>query len=54
MPLEHKGSIMSTEQTKNNVKALFDASIKAKQEANIQLSIPITLTIDVLLSPKED
>ena len=49
MPLRYKGNIMSTEQTKANVKALFDDSIKAKQEANDILSSPIALAIEVMV-----
>lgn len=50
MPLGHKGNIMSAEQTKNNVKTIFDSSIKAKQDANSLLCTPITLAIEAMIS----
>ncbi|GMR15758.1 MAG: phosphoheptose isomerase [Gammaproteobacteria bacterium] len=37
---------MSTNNTANNVKSIFDASIKAKQEASDNLNAPITSAIE--------
>ena len=50
MPLEHKGKSMSTESTSNNVKSIFDASIKAKQESSDQLNTSITSAIETMAS----
>jgi phosphoheptose isomerase len=50
MPLTHKGKYMSTDTTINNVKSIFDSSIKAKQEANEKLSTPIALAIEKMVS----
>jgi len=41
---------MSTNNTAKNVKAIFDASIKAKQEANDKLNADITAAIEVMVS----
>ena len=41
---------MSTETTTNNIKAIFDASIKANQEANEELSTPIASAINTMVS----
>jgi len=41
----HEGNKMSTNKTTNNVKSIFDNSIKTKQEAKEQLSTPITTAI---------
>lgn len=46
MHLVHEGKSMSN--TANNVKSIFDASIKEKQEAKDQLSLPITNAIDAM------
>ena len=50
MPLTHKGKYMSTDTTINNVKSIFDSSIKAKQEANEKLSTPIAQAIEKMVS----
>lgn len=50
MPSEHKGKYMSTDTTINNVKSIFDSSIKAKQEANEKLSTPIAQAIEKMVS----
>lgn len=39
---------MSTDNTSNNVKAIFDKSIKAKQDASDILNTPITSAIEVM------
>ena len=44
----HEGNTMSTNKTTNNVKSIFDNSIKAKQEAKEQLSTPITTAIETI------
>ena len=44
----HEGNTMSTNKTTNNVKSIFDNSIKTKQEAKEQLSIPITTAIETI------
>lgn len=44
----HEGNKMSTNKTTNNVKSIFDNSIKTKQEAKEQLSIPITTAIETI------
>jgi D-sedoheptulose 7-phosphate isomerase len=41
---------MSTNNTASNVKSIFDASIKAKQEANDKLNADITAAIEVMAS----
>jgi phosphoheptose isomerase len=43
-----EGNTMSTNKTTNNVKSIFDNSIKAKQEAKEQLSTPITTAIETI------
>ena len=48
MHLEHKGISMGTKTTTNNVKSIFDASIKAKQEASEKLVPSITLAIEIM------
>ena len=48
MHLAPKGKGMSTDNTANNVKSLFDASIKAKQDARDKLSQPITSAIEAM------
>lgn len=48
MHLEHKGISMGTKTTANNVKSIFDASIKAKQEASEKLTPSITLAIETM------
>ena len=48
MPLAHEGNIMSTNTTENNVKSIFDSSIKAKQNSKDQLSTPITAAIETM------
>ncbi len=48
MHLGHKGNTMSTNKTTNNVKSIFDNSIKTKQEAKEQLSTPITTAIETI------
>ena len=48
MPLAHEGNIMSTNTTENNVKSIFDSSIKAKQNSKEQLSTPITAAIETM------
>ena len=48
MPLAHEGNIMSTNTTENNVKSIFDNSIKAKQNSKEQLSTPITAAIETM------
>ncbi len=50
MPLAHKGNSMSTDTTANNVKSIFDASIKAKQEAGAKLNLPITSAIEKMVT----
>lgn len=50
MPSAHKGNGMSTDTTANNVKSIFDASIKAKQEASEKLSAPITSAIEIMVT----
>ncbi len=50
MPLTHKGNSMSTDTTANNVKSIFDASIKAKQEAGAKLNLPITSAIEKMVT----
>jgi len=44
----HEGNTMSTNKTTNNVKSIFDNSIKTKQEAKEQLSTPITTAIETI------
>jgi len=44
----HEGNKMSTNKTTNNVKSIFDNSIKTKQEAKEQLSTPITTAIETI------
>lgn len=44
--LGHKGSTMNTNNTANNVRAIFDASIQAKQDANSVLNTPISSAIE--------
>lgn len=44
----HEGNKMSTNKTTNNVKSIFDNSIKTKQEAKEQLSTPITIAIETI------
>jgi len=44
----HKGKTMSTNKTANNVKSIFDDSIKTKQDAKEQLSIPISTAIETI------
>lgn len=46
MPSAHKGKSMSTNTTANNVKSIFDASIKTKQEASEKLNTSITSAIE--------
>ena len=46
MHLGHKG--MSTNNTANNVKSIFDASIKAKQQAITELNLPISSAIETM------
>lgn len=48
MHLGHKGNTMSANKTTNNVKAIFDESIKTKEDAKEQLSIPITTAIETI------
>lgn len=48
MPSARKGISMSTDTTANNVKSIFDASIKAKQDASIILNAPITSAIETM------
>jgi len=48
--LGYKGSTMSTNNTANNVKAIFDASIQAKQDANTLLNTPISTAIEKMAS----
>jgi len=43
-----KEIIMSTDNTANNVKAIFDKSIKAKQDASDILNSPITSAIETM------
>lgn len=50
MPSAHKGNSMSTDTTANNVKSIFDASIKAKQEASEILNAPITSAIETMVT----
>ena len=50
MPSAYKGNSMSTDTTANNVKSIFDASIKAKQEASEKLSAPITSAIEIMVT----
>lgn len=50
MPLGYKGNSMSTDTTANNVKSIFDASIKAKQEASDTLKVPITAAIEIMVT----
>ena len=42
----HKGKSMNTNTTSNNVKSIFDASIKAKQEASEKLNTSISSSIE--------
>lgn len=46
MPSMHKGKSMNTNTTSNNVKSIFDASIKAKQEASEKLNTSISSSIE--------
>lgn len=48
-----KAIIMSSDKINNNVKSIFDNSIKAKQEARDKLSSPITHAIDAMSSALE-
>jgi len=48
MHLEHEGKSTMTDNTSKNVKAIFDASIQAKQEANSVLNIPIANAIKTM------
>ncbi len=50
MHLEHEGNIMSTDNTANNVKSIFDASIRTKQEAIDKLNAPITSAINIMVT----
>ena len=50
MPSAHRGSSMSTDTTANNVKSIFHASIKAKQEASEKLNAPITSAIETMVT----
>lgn len=50
MPSAHKGNSMSTDTTANNVKSIFDASIKAKQEASEKLNAAITSAIKIMVT----
>ena len=50
MPSEHKGNNMSTKAIANNVKSIFDASIKTKQEASENLNSSITSAIEKIAS----
>lgn len=47
---KHKGNNMSTHSTENNVKSIFDASIKTKQEASEKLNSPISSAIEKMVS----
>ena len=50
MPSAHKGNSMSTDTTANNVKSIFDASIKAKQDAGEKLNLLITSAIETMVT----
>lgn len=50
MPSAHKGKSMSTNTTANNVKSIFEASIKAKQEASEKLNSSITSAIEKMVA----
>lgn len=49
MHLGPEGKIMSTDKTANNVKSIFNDSIKAKQDAGNQLIAPITSAIEAMV-----
>ena len=48
MHSEHKGNSMSTNSTANNVKSIFNASIKTKQDASEILNLCITSAIETM------
>ena len=50
MHSEHKGNNMNTKAIANNVKSIFDASIKTKQEAKENLNSAITSAIEKMAS----
>ena len=50
MPSARKGNSMSTDTTASNVKSIFNASIKAKQDASIILNVPITSAIETMVA----
>lgn len=50
MHLGHEGKSMTTDNTANNVKSMFEASIKAKQEATDSLNLPITKAIEAMVT----
>lgn len=50
MHLGHEGKSMTTDNTANNVKSMFEASIKAKQETADSLNLPITKAIETMVT----
>lgn len=50
MHLGHEENIMSTDNTANNVKSIFDKSIKTKQQARDKLNSSITIAIETMVT----
>lgn len=50
MHLVHEGNLMSTDNLTNNIKSIFDASIKTKQNAKNELSSSIAIAVKTMTS----